>query len=427
MSSLFFFELGRLFFFLMLVIPATYQWERGIILALLLVVIIRNGIHFNWGVHRSIILVLFICIFNSFFFIAYGLSVDAPGALPVVTVFIIWPIVYVLFAGSLRKFERLVQLIQVLVIGIIVACFLGFILVADGFGLLPSVIKQFLELQGGSIGIYEGKIEYSLLNTSTVLYGFPFLFGLLALPKGTSGVNRSLQKLALLAFVLCCVSIVITGRRSLIIVALLTPLFSVLLFKLGGLAIPMRLGTTLIVMFFMFILALVLFYFLDLNWLTILDDFIIAFDFSDDSDRRSSSVRGEQFIALVDGWIRQPLMGYGHGSGVSSVIRDPDAPWSYELSYVALLYQVGVVGFSVYALSLIWLFSRCLQIVRRHPIEAGLLLPMLIGLTGFLIANATNPYLLKFDYLWTIFLPVCFLNSLLVKYQNFNLPINETR
>lgn len=130
---------------------------------------------------------------------------------------------------------------------------------------------------------------------------------------------------------------------------------------------------------------------------------------------------------LVDSSELPQHPGYGHGSGVSSVIRDTDAPWAYELSYVALLYQVGVVGFSVYALSLVWLYFRCLQIVRRHPIEAGLLLPMLIGLTGFLIANATNPYLLKFDYLWTLFLPVCFLNVLLLKDRNSSVSDNATR
>jgi hypothetical protein len=37
-------------------------------------------------------------------------------------------------------------------------------------------------------------------------------------------------------------------------------------------------------------------------------------------------------------------------------------------------------------------------------------------MTAFLIANATNPYLERYDYLWVIFLPIAFVNlSLLAK------------
>jgi len=38
------------------------------------------------------------------------------------------------------------------------------------------------------------------------------------------------------------------------------------------------------------------------------------------------------------------------------------------------------------------------------------MLPVLAGTSCFLIANATNPYLAKFDYIWVIFLPVALIN-----------------
>jgi hypothetical protein len=37
--------------------------------------------------------------------------------------------------------------------------------------------------------------------------------------------------------------------------------------------------------------------------------------------------------------------------------------------------------------------------------------PFLAGLICFMIANGTNPYLAKFDYMWIIFIPVALLNS----------------
>jgi O-Antigen ligase len=410
----FVFGLGSLLFFSMLIIPATYQMERGAILMALCLAVLLNGIFDYWIVHRSIIIVLFLCVANSLVFMTLGVSNGAPGAVSVGTVYVAWPLIYVFLMGSLRNFESQINLVWVLVLGIIVASLLGFVLVADGLGLVSSGITQFFQSQGGSVGIYEGKIEYSLLNTSTVIYGFPFLFGLLALPHGTTGMSRSLRRVASVALFLCFISLIITGRRSLIVIGLLTPLITAVIYRLGGLASPVSFNALFKVVLAAIAIAICAGYFFDMDFLIIWDDFKSAFDFSDDTDRRTSSSRGEQYLALVDGWKNQLLFGHGHGSGVSSVVRDTDSPWAYELSYIALLYQIGVVGFCIYAVSLAWLFSRSLQVVRKNAIEAGLLLPLLIGLTGFLIANATNPYLLKFDYLWTIFFPVSVLNVLLL-------------
>ena len=47
----------------------------------------------------------------------------------------------------------------------------------------------------------------------------------------------------------------------------------------------------------------------------------------------------------------------------------------------------------------------------RSGDEIGLyLLPKLVGMSSFLIASASNPYLRTFDYMWAIFLPIAFIN-----------------
>jgi hypothetical protein len=46
----------------------------------------------------------------------------------------------------------------------------------------------------------------------------------------------------------------------------------------------------------------------------------------------------------------------------------------------------------------------------------------LTGMTTFLIANATNPYLEKFDCLWTVFLPLAVVNVSLLKENSRLLP-----
>jgi hypothetical protein len=102
-------------------------------------------------------------------------------------------------------------------------------------------------------------------------------------------------------------------------------------------------------------------------------------------------------------------VGHGLGAG-ASVVRAIDAPWAYELVYAALLFQAGLVGMVLYGVGVLWIFVAGIGVVRQIPQSASIMLPLLAGLAGFLIANATNPYLLKFDYLWALFLPIAAIN-----------------
>ena len=76
---------------------------------------------------------------------------------------------------------------------------------------------------------------------------------------------------------------------------------------------------------------------------------------------------------------------------------------------------MGLVGILVYGSAVICLFARGIAVTRQQPEAAIILIPLLSGLFCFLIANATNPYLEKFDHMWVLFLPVAFLNAFLLK------------
>jgi len=45
---------------------------------------------------------------------------------------------------------------------------------------------------------------------------------------------------------------------------------------------------------------------------------------------------------------------------------------------------------------------------------------VLVGTTCFLLVNATNPYLWKFDSYWVIFMPVALINAWLLSQQTEN-------
>lgn len=108
-------------------------------------------------------------------------------------------------------------------------------------------------------------------------------------------------------------------------------------------------------------------------------------DFS--SDFYSDSARYMQYVALIDLFWEYPLFGAGLGAH-ASVIRSYEAPYSYELTYVALLAKVGIVG------SLIIILGAVAFLVKliRHGVSSFGLFSLVIG---FILITATNPYLLN--------------------------------
>ena len=120
-----------------------------------------------------------------------------------------------------------------------------------------------------------------------------------------------------------------------------------------------------------------------------------------------------ELLALIEGWSAQPFLGSGHGAPAPGIIRSDTTPWAYELSYVSLLYHTGVIGTLLYSAGVAWIGYMSYRIARRGWSEAPAMVATLVGTSSFLVANATNPYLEKYDYLWVIFLPLAFVNCYL--------------
>lgn len=412
-----FFWISKIFFLLMLVIPTTFQIERGFILALILIGAIFKASTGSWLINNKVLLIGIMCIFTSLIFMTIGVIYNAPGAIKVGTVYVLWPLLYLFLMGALRNPECYLAFIKVIIIGSILSSLSGFLSVFEVFAFGSSGIADSL---GGQVGIYDGKIEFFLMNSGTVIFALPFLLCILMLPAAMNPIGRFWLNLSFIAFILCIFCVLIAGRRALTVVGLLSPIIVFILFRLTGIKFVMQWRHLFISLLIGIASVVLIFYLFDLDITVILDDFFSGFDFDAAStDRRSSGVRMEQFSALIDGWLKRPFFGHGLGSGVEGVIRDSDSPWAYELTYVAILFQVGIVGFLIYTVALSWLFVRSVILIRRINEAAMLLLPLLAGSVGFLLATATNPYLLKFDYLWVIFLPVAVLNSYLINQRNF--------
>jgi hypothetical protein len=61
-----------------------------------------------------------------------------------------------------------------------------------------------------------------------------------------------------------------------------------------------------------------------------------------------------------------------------------------------------------------WIYRVGLKLANKHPVERPILLALLVGMTNFLIANATNPYFASYDFMWTLFLPIAYINHMML-------------
>ena len=122
--------LGAFFFFLMLVLPTTFQLERGVLLSLLAAgALIAAGT--RWRVSRDIVLLCILTLSVGAIGIFWGYVNNTPGALRVSTVYILWPVVYMLFLGLVHSPSTIVLLEKTLVVGVAVAALMAIALLGD--------------------------------------------------------------------------------------------------------------------------------------------------------------------------------------------------------------------------------------------------------------------------------------------------------
>jgi hypothetical protein len=404
---------GLVLVFLMLFVPTAYQPLKGGLLAFVLAVLAARAlVEHRIALHPHVAIGCLIFVVVGIAFIFRGYLAGAPGALRTSTVYVIWPLVNVLLITGLAQEARLWRVARLLVWTAIAICLYCANYILWSAGWLPDVLYLAVD-QGQRIGFYDGHVEFNLHSTASLLFLVPFVAAALFSWPRQAPVARVWLWLAL---VLGLATGLLSGRRAfqLVLVLGLLVALSLRLFlprKLRGLQESgfrrSLLGAA--VAGTIALIALQATYGLNLGvvWST----FKTGFQFAIDPAAQS---RALQFDALIQGWLASPFFGSGHGASASSVIRSSTMPWAYELSYVALLYHTGLIGMLLYGLGVTWIYVQGLRIVRRGTSLAPLMVATLTGTTTFLIANATNPYLEKFDCLWTVFLPLALINASLL-------------
>ena len=122
-----------------------------------------------------------------------------------------------------------------------------------------------------------------------------------------------------------------------------------------------------------------------------------------------AATRIEQIEDLIDTWLEKPILGWGTGAEAKNISRS-NVLGTYEITYLAMLMQRGIVGLVIYFCMIGWIYIKSFGVIKQNAEYKLEMLYVIVGLSGFLIANATNPYLQSFDKLIALFLPFLILN-----------------
>jgi hypothetical protein len=354
----------------------------------------------------------------SFFFVIKGFFAATPGAAKMAALFILWPLAYTFWISGVTRWHIVRGIHRAAVISTLLIGVYGCLFLLTQLKLLPEtglVSALSLGWDAESFHIHEGYTGMAIAGMNSFPFLLPYVMASLAVPNSWLGRSRLWRATIALGCVLGCFTVFAAGRRALFLVVFLSPML-VLLFRSfqpaaersGNTKSMTKFAVTFVPSIAIIFFSLTLVYNFDLRLLW--DRFVTGFDLSAQTVDAGGTERRQQLIALSNGWLQRPFWGAGLGASALGSIRSETMPWSYELYYLSLLYQTGIVGFTAYAAGVAWIFWKGITIIREGGELGRLMIPMLVGCAGFLIATATNPYLDRFDGLWVLFLPLAIVN-----------------
>lgn len=421
-----FLRLGFLLFFLLLALPGLHilLYPKAAVFLLLVSVVAVKSPHGIYLDKRVVIWTLALAAVGLLFAVR-GLALGAPGVLYVMRVHAIWPLVYLIIISGIDDIRIFRVLDRTIVLSAVFVALFGFYLLLASVNILPGM--SILELMFTPDELAQGSYLVAAFGSDhaelayTGLMSMPFLFPFLAAavvgrPAKTEWTSRRWMVFSLL---LCVVVVLLSGRRALQLIAMSTPL---IVLALGAFqpsqerrALVRSVWRTAAASVIVVILAIVMMLpVYKITFQGLEERFTSGFEFTAVTRSESEIVRLEQYQAMMDEWAGNPWIGRGLGASAHLSTRSDTSPWAYELSYIYLLFETGLVGFAIYTAGIVWIFSSGIKIIRRGGIGAQFMLPVLAGLTGMLMANASNPYLSGSDGMWSIFLPLAFINCWLL-------------
>jgi hypothetical protein len=406
-----------LLIFLVLFLPFTLTAVKMACVAMLLISGLFNLLLNNERIRisKSVIIWLSLFTLHGLFFLAVGMFYGAQlsNVLKFSTIAVVWPLVFTVFFFYKADEEYIKNLYKVIQVAVVFIAIYAMYRVASLLGLLPAFDFYSSEASVGLM-ISEGNVELSIPATTSLVFAVPSIVSLYVLTR-----NRKLLPVIIIALV----AIVLISRRALLLSVAISPLIclAVSVFFLKKRAFISLIRHIFFIYFAGLLFCVVAFTILAQLGIFDFGEFfkmiLEGFDFSgSNSVDPGAQIRAEQFTLLMRSWAEKPLFGWGYGAVSQYIIRSDLTPFIYELSYIALLFQTGIFGFLTYMSLIAWIYYKFSKLSKHvSPAINNYSIAILVGLTTFLLSNATNPYLYAFDHMWALFYPLLVINTLILK------------
>lgn len=331
----------------------------------------------------------------------YGALKGNPGATAVLTVQVIYPLLYLILALAYRSSDS-DKLLKVLLaaglsVGVLLTLYNMLTVAMPG-----NPLSTFLSAQYADKAVVdEGDGEYfkfTLPTVTSILFLLPFCIGVFL-------SQRRYRIWSLVGIVTLLIPTILSGRRGIFVSSIAGVVLTSFLTARKYRQSENKVSLIWLIMGLVgFVLFVALFNVYSVGFEFYMERLSSISDFTSDE---SNTERRLQFEALMNDILKAPLLGAGAGAA-GSYLRSTDMLWAYELSYVAMVFHYGVVGGIIYLAIALILIYNMINMVRTNGRDT-VYFPFLMGMISFLFANATNPYLGKFDYIWVILLPMIFM------------------
>ena len=385
--------IGYILVGLMLVFPTKLQVVKLLLLAIIFIFSIFKLS--NKGIPLKLLFWGYLYMVCGLFSICYGMIMNNPAPHKYILVYVFWPILFTYFSFLIDKkyFYSLLKVIKYYLSAILI------------FGILACVIFNLSLIQIEEFLGYESAIRpgYPIVGImgptiTTMIFWYFFYFTKFLLSNETHLIDR-------VNLILGIIFIFMTSRRILFLNFFFVFVFTILLLpyvkkKQQRNEMKKMLRKRMVRIIFLVVVLICTAY-----WLKLFDFSAIG-NFLSETGEASDTPRLLQSKALIEGWMENPFL--GKGAGINASVARSETPGTYELTYLALLFERGIVGIVVFVLMYIVLMIwsiRCLNKNAINPIDT---FALIIALNLFMLANATNPYLNAFDYIWFLF--VLFVN-----------------
>ena len=379
-----------------MVFPQSYSWVKALLLFAYFTTNLLVHKQRPWpNFIRSDLIFYSVLVGVAIFWSLVGLlnGNDLRGIYAGLKIYGAWSFVFLCIVTLEKRRESFMLLHTAFVAAAIVISAINIVGASDvyfGTGILPGALREEL---GMIINFHGDYIKTHSYNIASLFFLCSYLLALVVAQPATQ--KRSWK--VFVTFVLCLITVVISGRRALWVTIVLTPVVVAVLSMLTGrtgarlIFIQKRVFGSLSLLLVAAGGAVVFLYTRPEN--QIMEYFLSSFSADDE--------RSIQFSYLLNGIYENLLLGSGFGSN-AGYTRSSEEPWLYELSYLQMLYNFGVVGCLLLSGLFFTYLLAALRSIRRLRAKTTVPLGVLVGFWAIAIGAYSNPYFQYFDGLFYV-------------------------